>query len=277
MVINIIFSSSSSSSVTCSQVVPHEVVGMANYTKNMLIGTGGKANIDLTHFIGAVSALLLHARCRLSRDRECAGSRHGTHDGPHGHACPAHLESRLADLRWQPAVRVCAYGRRPGGAGHRDARPFHRRLSRRFRARCSPGTRGGRDDNIMDGFILNLPLDDVHVDVIIAQVNMTLLDQELDKVVVYLDPSEFQSTWLGNKAIYRTRMAIKVPAPPHVFYSHAEMFGKDNGTLIIMGPNVRKFGEDEEVDQLIRKYSSRQRVQLRLLKIVFQVRIQDDT
>ena len=36
------------------QVVPHEVVGMANYTKNMLIGTGGKANIDLTHFIGAV-------------------------------------------------------------------------------------------------------------------------------------------------------------------------------------------------------------------------------
>jgi hypothetical protein len=42
------------------------------------------------------------------------------------------------------------------------------------------------------------------------QVNMTLLDHELDKVVVYLDPSEFQSTWLGNKAIYRTRMAIKV-------------------------------------------------------------------
>lgn len=42
---------------------------------------------------------------------------------------------------------------------------------------------------------------------------MTLLDHELDKVVVYLDPSEFQSTWLGNKAIYRTRMAIKVPCP----------------------------------------------------------------
>ena len=93
---------------------------------------------------------------------------------------------------------------------------------------------------------------------------MTLLDHELDKVVVYLDPHEFQSTWLGNKvravwplcscvwhgwaaqcahqrltaaqAIYRTRMAIK-----------------DNGTLMIMGPNVRKFGEDEEVDKLIRK------------------------
>ena len=45
---------------------------------------------------------------------------------------------------------------------------------------------------------------------VVIQVNMTLLDHELDKVVVYLDPSEFQSTWLGNKAVYRTRMAIKV-------------------------------------------------------------------
>jgi hypothetical protein len=54
---------------------------------------------------------------------------------------------------------------------------------------------------------------------------MTLLDQELDKVVVYLDPSEFQSTWLGNKAIYRTRMAIKVhiiPAAPPGICSHAQ-------------------------------------------------------
>ena len=86
---------------------------------------------------------------------------------------------------------------------------------------------------------------------------MTLLDQELDKVVVYLDPSEFQSTWLGNKAIYRTRMAIKVhiiPAAPRLASVHTLKLQKDNGTLIIMGPNVRKFGEDEEVDQLIRKY-----------------------
>ncbi len=39
-----------------------------------------------------------------------------------------------------------------------------------------------------------------------------------------------------SKAIYRTRMAIK-----------------DGGTLVVMGPNVKKFGEDEHVDQLIRK------------------------
>ena len=41
-----------------------------------------------------------------------------------------------------------------------------------------------------------------------GEVNITLLDREPKKVVVYLDPHEFQSTWLGNKSVYRTRMAI---------------------------------------------------------------------
>ena len=59
------------------------------------------------------------------------------------------------------------------------------------------------------------------------QVNFTVLDEELHKVVVYLDPEEFHSTWLGNKAIYRTRMAIA-----------------DGGELIVLAPDVRTFGED---------------------------------
>ena len=59
----------------------------------------------------------------------------------------------------------------------------------------------------------------------------------MKKVVVYLDPSEFKSTWLGNKAIYRTRMAIE-----------------DNGELIIIAPALVEFGEDKEIDRLIRKY-----------------------
>ena len=40
------------------------------------------------------------------------------------------------------------------------------------------------------------------------KVNLDLLEQPLKKVVVYLDPHEFKSTWLGNKAIYRTRMVM---------------------------------------------------------------------
>lgn len=67
--------------------------------------------------------------------------------------------------------------------------------------------------------------------------NINFLDRELKKVVVYLDPEEFKSTWLGDKAIYRTRMAIA-----------------DDGELLIIAPGVREFGEDKTMDSLIRKY-----------------------
>ena len=69
------------------------------------------------------------------------------------------------------------------------------------------------------------------------EINLTHMKKRLDKVVVYLDPREFKSTWLGNKAIYRTRMAIA-----------------DGGELIILAPAVGRFGEDDENDRLIRKY-----------------------
>jgi len=69
------------------------------------------------------------------------------------------------------------------------------------------------------------------------QVNFEMLEQPLHKVVVYLDPAEFRTTWLGNKAIYRTRMAIA-----------------DGGELIILAPGLKEFGEDAQMDQLIRKY-----------------------
>ena len=69
------------------------------------------------------------------------------------------------------------------------------------------------------------------------EVNFEMLDKPLKKVVVYLDPEEFKSTWLGNKSIYRTRMAIA-----------------DNGELIVLAPGLKSFGEDKEIDRLIRKY-----------------------
>jgi nickel-dependent lactate racemase len=69
------------------------------------------------------------------------------------------------------------------------------------------------------------------------QVNFTMLERPLSKVVVYLDPDEFKSTWLGNKSIYRTRMAMA-----------------DNGQLIVLAPGLKQFGEDATIDLLIRKY-----------------------
>jgi nickel-dependent lactate racemase len=72
------------------------------------------------------------------------------------------------------------------------------------------------------------------------KVNFTMVKKPLKKVVVFLDPSEFKSTWLGNKSIYRTRMAMA-----------------DNGELIVLAPALKEFGEDKEIDRLIRKYGYR--------------------
>jgi nickel-dependent lactate racemase len=69
------------------------------------------------------------------------------------------------------------------------------------------------------------------------KVNFKMLDKPLEKVVVYLEPEEFKSTWLGNKSIYRTRMAMA-----------------DGGELIVLAPGLKEFGEDKEIDRLIRKY-----------------------
>jgi nickel-dependent lactate racemase len=69
------------------------------------------------------------------------------------------------------------------------------------------------------------------------KVNFTMFDQPLKKAVVYLAPHEYKSTWLGNKSIYRTRMAMA-----------------DGGHLIVLAPGLAEFGEDKEIDRLIRKY-----------------------
>ena len=73
--------------------------------------------------------------------------------------------------------------------------------------------------------------------------NIDFVEHGLKKCVVYLDPEEFKSTWLGNKAVYRTRMAMA-----------------DGGELLILAPGVERFGEDDQVDVLIRKYGYRGRL-----------------
>jgi len=70
-----------------------------------------------------------------------------------------------------------------------------------------------------------------------ARVNITILDKPLKKAVVWLDPSEYRSTWLGNKSIYRTRMAME-----------------DGAGLIVLAPGIKTFGEDGEIDRMIRKF-----------------------
>ncbi len=70
-----------------------------------------------------------------------------------------------------------------------------------------------------------------------SKINVTHVGKPLKTVVVMLDEKEFKSTWLGNKAVYRTRKAIA-----------------DGGDLYVLAPGVDKFGEDAQIDALIRKY-----------------------
>lgn len=66
--------------------------------------------------------------------------------------------------------------------------------------------------------------------------NITIVPP-LKKVVAVMQGDEFYSTWVANKAVYRTRMAIA-----------------DGGELLILAPGLMRFGEQDEVDALIRKY-----------------------
>ena len=177
--------------ISVGQVVPHEVMGMANGVKNILVGTAGPETINKSHFIGA------------------------------------------------------AYGMERM-MGHSDT-PGRRVLNRAHEEFLVPFgivyilTVIGTDESgemVMRGFFAG---DDLatfeRAAALSRQVNIRLLETPLAKAVVYVDPSEFKSTWLSNKSIYRTRMAMA-----------------DDGELLVLAPGVEKFGEDAAIDALIRKY-----------------------
>jgi len=69
------------------------------------------------------------------------------------------------------------------------------------------------------------------------EVNITTFDKPIKKIVAHMQGDEFRSTWVANKAVYRTRMAMA-----------------DGGELLIIAPGLERFGEQPDVDKLIRKY-----------------------
>jgi nickel-dependent lactate racemase len=180
--------------LSIGQVVPHEVIGMANYTKNILVGAGGREGINRSHYLGAVygmERIMGHA------------------DNP-VRAVLNYANDRF--LRHLPIVYVhTVVGRTDDG-----------RLA----------VRGLFIGDDIECFRRAAELS--------LKVNFEVLDRQIQKAVVYLDPQEFHSTWIGNKAVYRTRMALA-----------------DGAELIILAPGVHEFGEDKGIDALIRKYGYR--------------------
>lgn len=176
--------------ISIGQVVPHEVVGMANYTKNVLVGCGGKDMIDKSHFLGAVYGM-----------------------------------ERLMGRDHSPVRQVFDYAEER----------FLRQLPLQYVLTVT--TTKGEDTTIQGLFLGNERRLFEEAVALSQEKNLDWLDEPLQKVVVYLDPAHFKSTWIGNKAIYRLRMAIA-----------------DAGELLIIAPGVKQFGEDPLVDGLIRKY-----------------------
>jgi nickel-dependent lactate racemase len=142
--------------LSLGQIVPHEVIGMAGYNKNIFVGTGGAEGINKTHFLGAaygmermmgrtdtpVRRVLNHASDRVAR-----------------HLPIVYVLTVVAkDERGRLVIRGLFIGD--------DAECFRRAAA------------------------------------LSAEVNVQLLDAPIRKAVVYLDPTEFKSTWLGNKSIY---------------------------------------------------------------------------
>jgi nickel-dependent lactate racemase len=180
--------------LSIGQVVPHEVIGMANYTKNILVGTGGREGINRSHYLGAVYGME-----RIM----------GRADNP-VRAVLNYASDHF--LRGLPIVYVqTVVGRKDDGG---------------------LAVRGLFIGNDSECFYRAAELS--------VKVNFEMVDEPIRKAVVYLDPHEFHSTWIGNKAVYRTRMALA-----------------DGGDLIILAPGVKEFGEDKGIDVLIRKYGYR--------------------
>ena len=177
--------------LSIGQVVPHEVIGMANYNKNIFVGTGGAEGINNSHFLGAVYGM---ERIMGKADTPVRAVLNYASDNFTNNLPIVYIQTVLSR----------------GDDGEMKLN----------------GVFSGDD---IECFYESSKLS--------LEVNFKVLEKPLKKVVVFLDPEEFKSTWLGNKSVYRTRMAIA-----------------DGGELIVLAPGLKEFGEDKEIDRLIRKY-----------------------
>ena len=178
--------------LSIGQVVPHEVIGMANYTKNIFVGVGGSEGINKSHFLGASYGMeRIMGRAKTPVRDVLEYSR--THFIP--------------DI---PIVYILTVRAKDEASGELVTR----------------GLFIGDDFECFE-----------KASKLSLETNFIMVEKEIRKCVVWLDPAEFKSTWLGNKAIYRTRMALA-----------------DGAELVVLAPALKEFGEDPAIDTLIRKY-----------------------
>ena len=177
--------------VSIGQIVPHEVIGMANYTKNVLVGVGGGDTINKSHFLGAVYGMERIMGETNSPVRQALNTGYDRYVRP------------KLDIQYILTV-----------IGKEN------------------------DDLVMRGLFMGDDDETFAESCELSRaVNLDNVKKPIQKCIVYLDPEEFKSTWLGNKSVYRTRKAMAT-----------------GGELIVLAPALHTFGEDPEIDRLIRKY-----------------------
>ncbi len=173
------------------QVVPHEIAGMANYSKNIFVGTGGRGMINKSHMLGAI--------CGTEKAL-------GVTDSP---------VRKLFDYAQQHFID----GRIP-------------------LVYIQTVTTNEKDSVKLHGLFIGKSRKPFEMAAALAQkINIVHVEKRAAKVVAWLEPSELRTTWVGDKGIYRTRMMIA-----------------DGGELVLLAPGVRAFGENEEIDRVIRTY-----------------------
>ena len=182
--------------LSIGQVVPHEVIGMANHAKNLFVGVGGADMINKSHMVGAVYGM-----------------------------------ERMMGKDFTPVRKIFDYGM----THFLKDRPILFVLT----VCTAPGGVINQHGMFIGDtrFVLEKAIE------LAQEKNIDFVETGIKKCVVYLDPSEFRTTWLGNKSVYRTRMAIA-----------------DGGQLLVLAPGIERFGEDLKVDALIRKYGYKGRL-----------------
>jgi nickel-dependent lactate racemase len=179
--------------ISLGQVIPHAVIGMSNYSKNIFVGCGGPDMINKTHFLGGAYGL-----------EKLLGEDHSPVRKLFDYA----EENLIKDL---PLIYLFTTN--------------SLEINKKTGETDMIGIFIGRKREVFEKAVKSS-----------QKHNITKVDQPLKKVVVYLE-EKFKSTWLGNKAIYRTRKALA-----------------DDSELIIIAPGLKEFGEDPAINKLIKKY-----------------------
>jgi nickel-dependent lactate racemase len=200
--------------INIGHVVPHEVLGFANHNKNYFIGLGGKDLICAAHMAAACCGIENNLGNLVTPVRACFNR-----------AEDEYL-NHLPDLYVQVVL------------AHREKEPGSMERQVRHSEAHDAAHRDANSTLVHTGVYVG---DDLETYLAAArqsrEENIVLFDEPVKKIVCVMQGDEFFSTWVANKAVYRTRMSLA-----------------DGGELIIIAPGLKRFGEQPEVDAFIRKY-----------------------